>query len=41
MEPAGEPLLPKGLSLERLFSRNGYRAMMALKRMEPEEFFAV
>jgi hypothetical protein len=40
MEPAGETVLPKGLALEGLFSRNGYRTMMALKRLQPEEFFA-
>jgi hypothetical protein len=40
MEPAGEAPLPISLSLEGLFSRNGYRAMMALKRLQPEEYFA-
>ena len=40
MEPDGETHLPIGLTLEGLFSRNGYRAMMALKRLQPEEYFA-
>jgi Protein of unknown function (DUF3445) len=40
MEPAGEIVLPNGLTLEGLFSPNGYRAMMALKRLRPEEYFA-
>jgi hypothetical protein len=39
MEPDGETVLPTGLALESLFSRNGYRAMMALKRLRPEEYF--
>jgi hypothetical protein len=40
MEPDGETHLPIGLTLEGLFSRNGYRPMMALKRLQPEEYFA-
>jgi len=40
MEPNDEPALPAGLTLESLFSRNGYRAMMALKRLQPEDYFA-
>jgi hypothetical protein len=40
MEPDGETPLPKSLTLEGLFSRNGYRAMMALRRLQPEEYFA-
>ncbi len=40
METEGEPVLPTGLTLESLFSRNGYRAMMGLKRLQPEEYFA-
>jgi hypothetical protein len=39
MEAAGETVLPKGLALAGLFSRNGYRAMMGLKRLPPEEYF--
>jgi hypothetical protein len=39
MEPEGEAVLPIGLTLESLFSRNGYRAMMGLKRLQPEEYF--
>jgi PAS domain-containing protein len=40
METEGEPVLPAGLTLESLFSRNGYRAMMGLKRLQLEEYFA-
>jgi hypothetical protein len=40
MELDDETVLPPGLTLESLFSRNGYRAMMALKRLPPEEYFA-
>ena len=40
MEPDGETVLPIGLTMGGLFSRNGYRPMMALKRLQPEEFFA-
>jgi hypothetical protein len=40
MEPNGETLLPISLTLEGLFSRNGYRAMIGLKRLQPEEYFA-
>jgi dimethylamine monooxygenase subunit A len=40
MESDGEAVLPIGLTLESLFSRNGYRAMMGLKRLQPEEYFA-
>src|ERR1700744_3914846 len=40
METAGETVLPIGLTLESLFSRNGYRAMMGLKRLQPEKYFA-
>lgn len=40
METEGEAVLPTGLTLESLFSRNGYRAMMGLKRLHPEEYFA-
>jgi hypothetical protein len=39
MELAGEPELPKSLPLEGLFSRQGYRPTMALKRLRPEEYF--
>jgi hypothetical protein len=39
MEIEGEAVLPIGLTLESLFSRNGYRAMMGLKRLQPEEYF--
>jgi hypothetical protein len=40
MEPASVIVLPKALTLEGLFSPNGYRPMMALKRLRPEEYFA-
>jgi hypothetical protein len=40
MESDGATVLPEGLTLERLFSQNGYRAMMALKRLRPEKYFA-
>ena len=41
MEPVGETVSAhQSLTLEGLFSRNGYRAMMALKRLQPEEYFA-
>jgi hypothetical protein len=40
MELNCETALPKGLTLDGLFSRDGYRARMALKRLQPEEFFA-
>jgi hypothetical protein len=40
MEPASAIVLPKALTLEGLFSPNGYRPMMALKRLRPEEYFA-
>jgi hypothetical protein len=40
METEGEAVLPTGLTLESLFSRNRYRAMMGLKRLQPEEYFA-
>ena len=39
-EPRGATGLPKDLALEGLFSRGGYRARMALKRLRPEEFFS-
>jgi dimethylamine monooxygenase subunit A len=39
MEPVGVGVLPKALTLEGLFSQNGYRPMMALKRLRPEEYF--
>jgi hypothetical protein len=32
--------LPDALPLEGLFTRNGYRPAMALKRLEPKEYFA-
>jgi hypothetical protein len=40
MVPDDETVLPSGLTLESLFSRGGYRAMMALKRLQPEDYFA-
>jgi hypothetical protein len=40
METEGEAVLPTGLTLESLFSRNGYRATMGLKRLPPEQYFA-
>ena len=40
MVPEDETVLPAGLTLESLFRRGGYRAMMALKRLEPDEYFA-
>jgi Haem-dependent oxidative N-demethylase, alpha subunit-like len=40
MESNCETALPKGLTLDGLFSRGGYRARMALKRLQPDEFFA-
>lgn len=39
MESSGETVLPRSLTLEGLFSQNGYRAMMALKRLRAEEYF--
>ena len=41
MEPAGETVLPKNVTLEGLFSRSGYRPMMALKRLLPEDYFTI
>jgi Protein of unknown function (DUF3445) len=32
-------LLPKGMTLDGLFSRKGYRPAMALKRLEPKDYF--
>jgi hypothetical protein len=40
MVPENETVLPAGLTLESLFSPGGYRAMMALKRLPPDEYFA-
>jgi hypothetical protein len=40
MELNCETALPIGLTLDGLFSRGGYRPRMALKRLQPEEFFA-
>ena len=40
MVPDDETVLPSELTLESLFSRGGYRAMMALKRLQPENYFA-
>jgi Protein of unknown function (DUF3445) len=34
-----EFLLPKGITLDGLFSRKGYRPAMALKRLEPKDYF--
>jgi hypothetical protein len=39
-EPRGATALPKELALGGLFSRGGYRARMALKRLRPVEFFS-
>jgi dimethylamine monooxygenase subunit A len=39
VETKGETVLPVAVTLESLFSRNGYRAMMGLKRLKPEEYF--
>jgi hypothetical protein len=39
MESTEETAFPRELPLEGLFSRNGYRPMMALKRLNPKEFF--
>jgi hypothetical protein len=39
VETKGEAVLPVAVTLESLFSRNGYRAMMGLKRLQPEEYF--
>lgn len=40
MELSCDTALPKGLTSDWLFSRGGYRPRMALKRLQPEEFFA-
>jgi dimethylamine monooxygenase subunit A len=40
MEPSGLTALPEDLALRALFSRGGYRARMALRRVRPAEFFS-
>jgi Protein of unknown function (DUF3445) len=40
MKSFGETVLPRSLTLESLFSQNGYRAMMGLKRLRAEDYFA-
>jgi hypothetical protein len=40
MDAVDQGSLPDSLALEGLFSRNGYRPMMALKRLKPDEYFA-
>ena len=40
MVPDDETVLPSELTLGSLFSRGGYRTMMALKRLQPENYFA-
>jgi hypothetical protein len=39
-EPSGVMALPQDLALGGLFSRDGYRARMALRRLRPVEFFS-
>jgi hypothetical protein len=39
VETKREAVLPRAVTLESLFSRNGYRAMMGLKGLQPEEYF--